>query len=112
MSSSTEFEVVSHSVCTAAAQTDGEFFVVEPAAVIRTVIFPPLPTTSGKRYYCCAPCHRVGPRVICGWSNVNHILGSFCSGGTAPKGFDNLEAAIAQCIHDWYGYNSIIVQYS
>ena len=113
MTSYTEVEIVTDSSCVC-TQTDGDFYIVEPASTYSfgAISFPPATTTTGKRYYVCAPRHRVGPRVVCGWQNTLQILGSFHSGGTAPKGFASLESAVAECAAVWDSYKSVIVQIS
>ena len=113
MTSLSEVEIVTDSSCEH-TQTDGEFYIVEPASsyTFSATSFPPATSTTGKRYYVCTPRHRVGPRVVCGWQNTLQIIGSFHAGGTAPKGYASLETAIAECAAAWDSYKSVIVQLS
>ncbi len=64
--------------------------------------FPPAPSSSGKKYYVFCQTHGHGPLIAAGQHVALRLLGgSWIGRGKAPKGFKDLEEAIAHLASEW-----------
>ena len=61
--------------------------------------YPPPRSSTGRMWYVFKPEHKIGPCIAGGWDAakrhwVHH---------RAPRGFANLDEAVADCINEWFG---------